>query len=406
MLLAGLILAVTAAAAPAQSQLGSFAMPAGPSARTSATGSSAVLVRQHAVLTPANRATGMPNTTEPGRRLKQVRVEIQPTGQGTSEPTYFVQDSFAELEGMPQGDPDATVNLGLGHRTDTTCDLAAVISEQTSDFGGDIYEFVGYNPTYFPTPSRPWDCVAAFVDDSNGGAPTVTYDAFVAPLTDVRESPRLKIKAVRLLGQKKKKLKLVRGIPTQIEIKVRNAGKVPSGKLTVKGKGKGLSVTSRRLDAVGKESDRSGSVKVRLKGARKRTKLRIVATDGSVRSAVTLKVVRVKPPRRPAVGSYRDKSGRIKFTVRRGKIIGWRGSMGTRCGGYPDLPTYTFNTYSFRTVKIPRNGIVQAVERGELYSASLRLRIVGGKVSRGLFSYGGPDRCAASATFTARRTGR
>ena len=80
--------------------------------------------------------------------------------------------------------------------------------------------------------------------------------------------------------------------------------------------------------------------------------------------------------------------------------------MTTRCGIAPDPYTYTTNTYDFPTVKIPRNGIVQARSRGSNYGVSLRLRIVGGKVTRGLFNYAGPAACSAASSFEARRIGR
>lgn len=401
---AGSTIAVAAAAvAAAGAAAPSFPLPAATAGASKAGG---VLVRQDATLTAANRATGMPTTSDPSRQLERATVEIETYGQDTPEPSYFIEGSV-QLAGIPSGDPDAEVNLGFGHQEGSSCQLAAVIPKETSDYDGSTYYFTGYNPDYFPSPSRPWDCLAAYVDDSfSGGPATVTHDAFVGPLIDTRQSPRLAITRVDLLGQKQKSLKLVRGIPTEVGISLRNSGKVATGRLTAKGSGKGVRVAARKLDPIAGERDGSTSVKVRLTGRQKRTKVRIVVTDGSSRAVRTLRVTRAKPPRRPAAGRYRSRAGDVDFMVRKGRIVGWRGSMTTRCGGFPDPFTYTRNTYSFRTVKVPRNGIVQAVERGSLYTAALRLRIAGRKVTRGLFSYYGPDRCFASATFKARRTGR
>ncbi|MBN8870936.1 MAG: hypothetical protein J0H66_13730 [Solirubrobacterales bacterium] len=365
-----------------------------------------VLVRQDAALTTANRASGMPTSTAPGRQLSKVTIGIETYGQDTSEPSYFV-DAKIELAGQPIGDPDAELNLGFGHREGTVCKLAALQNQDTSDYSGSSYQFGGYNPDYFPTPSRPWDCVAVFLDDSFGGGPAgSTYDAFVGPLKDTRHSASLKITRVDLLGQKLGNLRLVRGVPTTIGVDFRNTGKVSTGVLRIKGSGKGIRGAPARVPKLSDDSSSSASIKVRLAGRQKRTRLRIVITDGSAKAVRTIRITRVRPPRRPVAGSYRSKSGNVWFTIRRGKIVGWRGTMITRCGGFPDNFTYTTNTYSHPSAKIPRNGIVQSVDRAELYTTSLRLRIAGSKVTRGLFTYYGPDRCFASVNFTAKRKGR
>lgn len=362
-----------------------------------------VLVRQDATLTTADRAGGMPTTSAQHRHIARATVKVETYGQGTAEPSYFI-DGRVELAAPPISDPDAELNLGFGHRDGGTCVLAALRATETSDYRGTAYEFVGYNPDYFPTPSRPWDCVAVFLDDSfDGGPATVTYDAFVGSLTDTRESPRLALTRVDLLGKKTGHLRLVRGVPTEIGVSLRNSGKVSTGKLTIRANGKGIKPVSRRIDPLGSERSGSTSLKVRLTGRKKRTRLRIVVGDGSVRAARVIRVTRVRPPRRPVVGTYRNKAGSVKFSVRKGKVVGWLGTMVTRCGGFPDPFRYSTNTYSFRTVRIPKNGILQAVEKGSLYSASLRLRIVGRKVTRGLFTYYGPDRCFASTSFNASR---
>jgi hypothetical protein len=365
-----------------------------------------VLVRQDAVLTAADRATGMPTNTAPGRQLSKATVGIETYGQDSSEPSYFV-DAQVVLAGQPVGDPDAELNLGFGHREGSVCKLAALLSEDTSHYSGSSYQFVGYNPDYFPTPSRPWDCVAVFLDDSFGAGPAgSTSDAFVGPLKDTRHSARLKITRVDLLGQKLGNLRLVRGVPTTVGVDFRNTGKVSTRALRIKGSGKGVRVVPARSPKLSDGSSSSAGIKVRLTGRQKRTRLRIVVTDGGVKAVRTVRVTRVRPPRRPVAGSYRSKSGDVWFTIRHGRIVGWHGTMTTRCGGFPDNFTYTTNTYSHPSTKIPRNGIVQSADRARLYTTSLRLRIAGNRVTRGLFTYYGPDRCFASVDFTARRKGR
>lgn len=388
----------------AAGQLRSFEMPSGPSAHVSQA-KAGVLVRQDATLGAANRATGMPTSPEPGRRIQGATIKIETYGQDTTEPTYF-PDVRVTLAGQPTRDPDAQLNVGFGNQAGSTCQVNAIVGGETSDYRGTQYQYGGYNPDYFPTPPKPWDCVAVFLDDSTSGPATTAYDALVAPLVDTRESARLKIREVTLLGQRQKTLRLVRGVPTQISIEVRNTGKVRTGKLSFRGSGKGVKVTRASAEPVTEDSDRSASVKVRLAGRQKRTKLKLRVGDGKVSAVTTLRVVRVNPPKRPRAGSYRSPSGSVRFMIKRGRIVGWNGTMTTRCGGYPDNFTYSTNTYDFPTTKIPRNGIVERSSKGNLYSAHLRLKVAGGRVTRGLFTYFGPNRCFASVPFDAKRSGR
>ena len=70
-------------------------------------------------------------------------------------------------------------------------------------------------------------------------------DVLVGPLVD--ELPTLSIGNATLLGSKK--LKLVRGVWTKIDVEVANAGPGVAGDAVVSGKGKGLKVEAgqRRL---------------------------------------------------------------------------------------------------------------------------------------------------------------
>ena len=74
----------------------------------------------------------------------------------------------------------------------------------------------------------------------------------------------------------------------------------------------------------------------------------------------------------------------------------------TQCGGFPGLPTYTMNTYDFPKTKISKAGIVHDRDEGELYGVNLEMLVSGSKVTRGRFSYSGPDRCFAVETFDAK----
>jgi len=93
--------------------------------------------------------------------------------------------------------------------------------------------------------------------------------------------------------------------------------------------------------------------------------------------------------------------------VRGGKVRGFSIQTQTRCGGYPDLPTTTTNTYSFVTTAIPRNNELVGTERKEggdaAYSAYLEIEFVSPTKAVGKFSYYGPARCVAVDGFTAKR---
>jgi hypothetical protein len=98
----------------------------------------------------------------------------------------------------------------------------------------------------------------------------------------------------------------------------------------------------------------------------------------------------------------------VDFTVRGGKVRGFRINTQTTCGGYPDIPTTTTNTYDFPTVRIPRNNEVVGSDGKEggtaSYSVSLDLEFVSRTKVIGSFSYYGPARCVAHDGFTARLT--
>lgn len=361
-----------------------------------------VLVRQDAVLTPSDRATGMPTSPLAGRQIERVVVGIETYGQGTPTPSYFL-DAKVTLAGQPSGDPDAELNLGFGSFDGTVCVLNALLSKETDDYSGSSYGFVGYNPDYFPTPDKPWNCVAAFLDNSFNGSPaTATYDALVGRFKDTRRKPNLRIQRVSLLGQKVGNLKLVRGVPTRIEVNFRNGGEVGTGPLVIRASGRGLKASRHKTRKLESDRNRSEFLTVRITGRQKNSRLRIVVGDGNSKATRTVPVTRVRPPKPPRSGKYKDKSAQVRFTVRNRRIVGWVGTMTTRCGGYPGFFHYSTNSYSHPTVKIPRNGIVQSSDRRKLFSTHLRLRIAGGKVTRGYFSYSGPDRCFASVNFNAQ----
>lgn len=355
-----------------------------------------VLVAQRATLTEAHRMQGEGFPKDQTHRLSRANVTVEVAG---DPPASFIRGSNVVLGAAAT--EDLYVYLGFGHRSGTQC----VVNKWFRDrlWPGDrVAEFHSYGETG----PKPWDCVAARSVHYDDGT---DIDALVGLLTNTYQKPNLQIGRVSLLGQnQKKRLKLVRGVPTTIDVVVRNRGKVAARNVVLGGNGKRLQVGRARINEIAPGKVATLSLKVRIRGKKKPGKLRLVAVAraAGAKAARRLNVRRVKPPRRPRAGTYRNKGGSVRFTIRKGRVIGWRGTMQTTCGGYGTLPQYTQNTYDFKRVKIPRNGIVQARQRGKNHSAHLQMRVVGGKVTRGRFSYFGPGTCRASISFNATRVRR
>ena len=141
-------------------------------------------------------------------------------------------------------------------------------------------------------------------------------------------------------------------------------------------------------------------IEVKLTAKTRKTRLRLVASWASVEAGRKVTVRRVAPPARPKPGSYRSTDGSVNLTVTTGKpqVSGFTVRTTTDCGTIP-----TTTTYDFPRTAIPRNGIVDAMERGDLFTTALQLRFSGGKATDGYFSYSGPGGCSANETFTVRR---
>ncbi|MDP9820538.1 hypothetical protein [Nocardioides massiliensis] len=375
-----------------------------------ASASGKVLVKQTASL----GASANPSTDDPGRQIASARFDIEVLGATTARPHYSV-DARLTLRGDPQTqyDDDARLVFGFGHRDGTRCEVKAALTDETYGAAGATYSVVGYtddNPDMshqLPRPARPWSCVVAVVEPIDGPllGPS-PYDAVVGALANTYQAPKLSVGKVALLGKNVKQLRLVRGVPTEVHVTVRNRGEVSAGRVRVTGKGKGVKVGATRSDAaLGPGRTTALRIPIRINAARAR-KVRLTVQGGGVKASRVIVVRPTKAPPRPLAGTYRSPDGRVHFRVRNGRIVNWRGTMTTRCGIAPSPYTYTQNTYDFPARKIPRNGIVQASARGSNFGTSLRLRIAGGKVTRGLFTYAGPAACSASVAFTARRVGR
>lgn len=373
-------------------------------ARAATPPAGSVLVRQRASLTM--RSPGLPAAGTPAyRQLASASIDMEVTGFARGEPTWFLGGAGNLRAAPPTADDDARVRLLLGHISGGNCTLSTLADSHGTRSGrGTRYDWVGYSGPdgYFPRPSRPWDCAGVLLVSLDGAT---TYDALAGPLTSTYQRPKVALGKVELLGQQQRRLRLVRGVPTQVQVTVRNRGKAPARAVRLTGKGRGVKVGRARVATLAAGAATTLTVPVRLTG-RKSTKVRLRVAGVGTAATRTLRVVRTAPPRRPVAGSYRSPKGDVRFRIARGRIVGWTGSMQQRCGGQGTIPTYQRVTLDFPRTRIPANGIVLASARGASYGTTLRLRIAGAKVTRGLFTYADTALCRASVTFNARRTGR
>lgn len=350
---------------------------------------SRAVVQRTAVLTEANRASNIPPSSTPYLRLVGAEFRLD-----LADQEFYVE---ATLAGEPPGpiSQAPTAVWYVGTVAGNTCQQ---VGAEVSDwFPGVMVNEADDLPPGWESAN----CAVITLLNSDDAV----VDVLIGLLAD--ELPTLQLGAPELLG--KSKLKLVRGVWTRLDVEVRNDGPGIASGVVVSGKGKGLKVRKGTVDFdIARDGTGSTEIEVKLVGKQKKTKLKLTAATEEVKTTRTAKVRRTAPPKPPAPGSYKSKDGAVHFTVTKGspKVSGFRVFTQTTCGGFGTIPTYTMNTYDFRKVKIPRNGIVDARQSVDgLYSAALVLRFVGGKVKYGRFFYSASGPCQATESFTAKRTG-
>jgi hypothetical protein len=341
---------------------------------------------------PANRAAGMP-----------VPASAAYERFGTATFNMDFETGYVTVSGTlgaapPSGDlPRLAVQAGV--LNGTNC------SGLAGELGG-TFSTTGSVSDLDPIPAG-WagaNCVLAVVLPNGSSTPS---DALVGTLTDVVTYPVLNLGKPEILGVKK--LKLVRGVWTPVTVEVFNSGTSQARAVTVTGKGQGIKVRPGSLGYGlapadgGKPTSGTVDIRVKLTSKARKAKLTLMASsDGEAgTSKVTVKATKAPAPPKP--GRYESKDGDVQFTISGGKVSGFRVRTQTQCGGFPGLPTYTMNTYDFPKTKISRAGIVHDHDEGELYGVNLEMLVSGSKVTRGRFSYSGPDRCFAVETFDAKR---
>lgn len=339
-----------------------------------------------------HRPDGMPATGQAARRFVSAKVK-QDLDRRRVSGTF-------RLGAAPTAGSNAHLHVAFGYLDGYACNADVQFSSQTHAPNGGFSRSgatISFNRAYSDAGWKGWDCAFAAL---TGADHAPSFDALINQLSDVHAKPDLRIASVKLLG--KKKIKLVRGVKTVLEVRIRNASRADAPGTVLKGRGKGIKVANRRVGKIWGDGATTVRVTVKLKKKR-RTKIKLLATTTGDKTTKKVKVKPRKAPKRAKNGKYRSKNGRVTFRIRNNRVVGLRGRMYTRCGGYPNFPTYTWNYYNYPKVKIPRNGIVDRRHSGKRYTVGLQMFVNGGKVKQGRFWYSGPNRCFAVETFRMRR---
>ncbi len=346
--------------------------------------------------------SGMPTSNQPGRQLKRVDFRVHYDWED-NEATI---DAEVQLKGSPQDNPDSKLLAGVGRMTGGNCNLETLTTSRV--WAQDGTEVRQVWESGIENASTTWNCgVVAIYDatvtDYNSATP---FDATGGSLTNVYVTPRLKINAVEVLGKSPKLLKLVRGATQSHHVTVRNSGGLAAKGVVVTGTGKGIKVKKTKVGLLEPGESTTVRVPITLKGAQRSTTVKLKVKGSGATATRKLKVRRIAPPARPAAGKW--KGGDFTFTVKNGKITGFRG-IGLRMTCSPPLqfPTYRNVTLNFPTTKVPKHGIVDATKswrQGEAwYTVSLRGKIVGKRITNARFSYFTAGSCSVIENFTARR---
>ncbi|MDP9820539.1 hypothetical protein [Nocardioides massiliensis] len=381
-------------------------VPAAPAPEAAAATKPRVLVRE-GPLTTRTGGEGQPAA----RQLESARVRyVLKTGRVTAT---------AVLRGVPEPVTDAALLVGFGEQFGSTCASApgaALWQTSTVSASGDGFSRSGRTISFALDAGewKSWDC--AFIAVSDPANVTSTYDMLSrTPLPAEYEKPRLVIGKPAILNQKPKRLPLVRGVWTTVRVPIRNTGPWRAANTVVTGKGPGLQVRRDKLGIVYDDSNQTARVQVRLKAARKQTRLRLVVRGGGVKATRTVPIRRVAAPARPAAGLYRGvgKNKNITFRVQNGRILGFRGKrFRMTCQPPMEYARYHYTDLTHRNRAVPRSGIVDDVHEWKKkggnawFTSMLEGRLVGNRLTRGRFAYYTSGSCRVEVRFAARRVGR
>lgn len=346
------------------------------------------------------RATGMPAAgSQPHQQFvpgASVVVDYAYDSEtGVVNYNYSLSPSVAAVQ--PSDETNTLAGFGLGVFSGTTCNVDTDGFDAVSEFNTDLFIYGSGDATASPNAGL-WDCAVIFTTGLDANSPP--YDAFVSPLAITTAAPQVTMSAPR-------KDRLVPKVWTEVLVKVANAegAQVNARDLRVVGSGKGVKVKGGEVGGLVAGEDAEAQLWVKL--TKPKATVRFTATElGQQVATASTKVVQRKAPAPPKAGRWSGDGA--SFTVSGGKVKGFRITARTTCGGYPDLPTMTTNTYDFPTVAIPRNNEVIEADQGNVgsdaeYGVQLRVEFVSPTKAKGTFSYAGPARCRAIEALTVKR---
>lgn len=340
-----------------------------------------------------------PRGDQPGRHLRSAVVTVD----------YDHARSRAWIKAdvvLKAAPPDSTslVEVGVGLLVGgNECVIHDRITQDLRSTSGTRIEII--DPGQFDTR---WNCALVLVRPRGSDNTSDIHDAMVGRLTDSHIQPRLTVSHPRLLDRAQKQVRLVRGVAQNHEFVVKNTGQYRARNVVVTARGKGMKKVRRQVGTIQPGEEARVKVPLRLTSKKKRAAVRITVSGSGVRASRVVKVRAVKAPVKPRAGAWRSNDKTFTFKVKSGRITQFRGiNMRMQCGGYGSFPTYRNVSLSFPKVKVPRHGYVDAIKRyrkGDVwYTATLRGRVVGKKMTQARFTYSTAGNCRVSEGFTARR---
>lgn len=338
-------------------------------------------------------AAGFPASSVPGRQLARAALTIHydtASGEPSLEVKIALKD-FSENGGQLQ--------YGVGRVTaNGVCDLTHGDSRNTWASDREYSDWLAVPA------GIAFNCASAQVVFG-----TTVTDRMGGPLANHYIQPRLTVSRPRVLDRAQKQVRLVRRVAQPHQFVVRNAGQYRARNVVVTARGKGMKTVRRNVGTIQPGKEATATVPLRLVSKAKRTAVRITVSGSGVSAKRTVKVRAVKAPARPAAGKWRSTNKTFTFRVKKGRITAFRGiNMRMTCGGgFGGFPTYRNVSLSFPKVKVPRHGYVDAIKKyrkGDVwYTATLRGRVVGKKMTQARFTYSTAGSCRVSEGFTARR---
>lgn len=361
------------------------------------------LDRQVATLTQS--VAGYPQSPEAGRQIKRAAVKI--VHRRSAPGVHLNVDTV--LRGAPTRNPDSELALFASRFDGNTCPInpnQPMASRNVWAADGATVPSVGATRA---KPSPLWNCVVVML--RNVDNPATIYDVKVGSLTNKFVTPRLKVGAVGMLGRNQKQLQVIRRVTQVHDVTVRNNGGLAATKVVVVGIGKGMRVRRTPVGRLEPGQAKTVRVPITLAGPHARTKVRLVVRGSGRQAQRVLPVRRVKAPAAPRVGRWKGGGNTFSFRVKKRAVVGFRGvNMRMTCSPVGGFPTYRNVSLSFRRTPIPRHGFIDATQRyrkgSAWFTASLRGRVVGGRLVAGRFSYHTAGACSVIEHFAARRVSR